>query len=88
MSGYGAMVVVDHGNDLKTVYAHLSRIYTQVGRFVRQGEVVGAVGNSGRATGVPLHYEVRVAGQAVDPGCWLQSSTAVASRPITLTAGG
>jgi murein DD-endopeptidase MepM/ murein hydrolase activator NlpD len=87
MSGYGAMVVVDHGNDLKTVYAHLSRIYTAVGRFVRQGEVVGAVGNSGRATGVHLHYEVRVGGQPVDPGCWLQTAT-VPARAITLTAGG
>jgi murein DD-endopeptidase MepM/ murein hydrolase activator NlpD len=87
MSGYGAMVVVDHGNDLKTVYAHLSRIYTEVGRFVRQGEVVGAVGNTGRATGVHLHYEVRVGGQPVDPGCWLQT-IAVPARVLTLTAGG
>lgn len=87
MSGYGAMVVVDHGNELRTVYAHLSRIYTQEGRFVRQGEVVGTVGNTGRATGVHLHYEVRVAGQPVDPGCWLRTASG-ASRPIALTAGG
>jgi murein DD-endopeptidase MepM/ murein hydrolase activator NlpD len=87
MSGYGAMVVVDHGNELKTVYAHLSRIYTEEGRFVRQGEVVGTVGNTGRATGVHLHYEVRVGGQPVDPGCWLQTASGT-SRPIALTAGG
>jgi septal ring factor EnvC (AmiA/AmiB activator) len=87
MAGYGAMVIVDHGADLKTVYAHLSRIYTEVGRRVRQGEVVGAVGNTGRATGVHLHYEVRLAGQAVDPGCWLASGSG-ATRPISLTSGG
>ena len=44
MSGYGNMVVVDHGFELKTVYAHLSAIYTDVGQRVQAGEVIGAVG--------------------------------------------
>jgi len=87
MSGYGNMVVVDHGFELKTVYAHLSAVYTDVGRHVQAGEVVGAVGQTGRATGPHLHYEVRVGTAPVDPLCYIDGPGRYA-RPLTLTMGG
>ena len=87
MSGYGNMVVVDHGFDLKTVYAHLSAVYTDVGQHVQAGEVVGTVGQTGRATGPHLHYEVRVGTAPVDPLCYLDGPGRYA-RPLALTMGG
>src|SRR5262245_3005536 len=87
MSGYGNMVVVDHGFELKTVYAHLSAIYTDRGRRVEAGQVIGAVGQTGRATGPHLHYEVRMGAAPVDPLCYLEGAGRNA-RPLTLTLGG
>jgi murein DD-endopeptidase MepM/ murein hydrolase activator NlpD len=87
MSGYGNMVVVDHGFELKTVYAHLSAVYTDVGQRVQAGEVVGTVGQTGRATGPHLHYEVRVGAAPVDPLCYLDGPGRYA-RPLALTMGG
>jgi murein DD-endopeptidase MepM/ murein hydrolase activator NlpD len=65
--GYGRMVEVDHGNGLTTRYGHLSRILVKEGQKLDAGDVVGAVGSSGRSTGPHLHYEVRRNGAAVDP---------------------
>jgi murein DD-endopeptidase MepM/ murein hydrolase activator NlpD len=87
MSGYGNMVVVDHGFDLKTVYAHLSAVYAASGHRVETGEVLGAVGQTGRATGPHLHYEVRMGAAPVDPLCYLDSPGRTA-RPLALTVGG
>lgn len=67
MGGYGRMVVVDHGNGIKTRYAHLRRIVVKEGEVVDAGDKVGAVGSSGWATGPHLHFEVRTEGEAVDP---------------------
>lgn len=83
MGGYGSMVVVDHGNDVKTLYAHLSAIYAREGRRVRRGDVIGAVGTSGRSSGPHLHYEVRVGGEAIDPACYLQSASRARSDRMT-----
>jgi murein DD-endopeptidase MepM/ murein hydrolase activator NlpD len=66
-SGYGRLVVVDHGGGVQTYYAHLSRIDVIAGQEVRRGEVVGALGASGRVTAPHLHYEVRLGGNAVNP---------------------
>jgi murein DD-endopeptidase MepM/ murein hydrolase activator NlpD len=87
MRGYGNMVVVDHGVGLKTVYAHLSAIYAELGRRVETGQVLGAVGQTGRATGPHLHYEVRVGTAPVDPMCYL-SGAGRNARPLALTVGG
>lgn len=70
-SGYGMIVVVDHGGGLETRYAHLSGIAVAPGQPVREGDVVGAMGSTGHSTGVHLHFEVRVNGAAVDPLTWL-----------------
>jgi peptidase M23-like protein len=65
-SGYGNLVVIDHGNGLATAYAHLSAIWIG-GGSVSQGQGIGAVGCTGSCTGPHLHFEVRVNGSPVDP---------------------
>lgn len=69
--GYGKMVDIDHGNGLVTRYAHASVVRVRVGQLVRRGQRLGDVGSSGRSTGSHLHFEVRIAGQAVDPRLFL-----------------
>jgi len=70
-SGYGRLVVVDHGTGLQTYYAHLSKFYVHAGQEVRRGDFVGAVGSSGRVTAPHLHYEVRVGGAPINPYFYL-----------------
>lgn len=65
--GYGLLVVVDHGDGVETRYAHMSQLGTSVGRKVRQGDMLGRVGSTGRSTGNHLHYETRVNGKPVNP---------------------
>lgn len=65
--GYGNLVSIRHADGLETRYGHLSRVLVQAGQFVRQGMVIGLVGQTGRATGNHLHFEVRDLGRAVDP---------------------
>jgi len=66
-SGYGRLVVVDHGGGVETWYAHMSKYYVHAGQEVRRGELLGTVGTSGRVTAPHLHYEVHVNGQARNP---------------------
>jgi murein DD-endopeptidase MepM/ murein hydrolase activator NlpD len=71
--GYGRMVEIDHGNGLSTRYGHLSEIDVKVGDQIRIGQVIGAVGSTGRSTGPHLHYETRIDGEAVDPQKFLRA---------------
>jgi murein DD-endopeptidase MepM/ murein hydrolase activator NlpD len=71
-SGYGNVVEIDHGNGLLTRYAHMSAFRTRLGQPVRAGEVIGAVGSTGRSTGPHLHFEVRLNGQPVNPRPFLE----------------
>ena len=57
--GYGRIVILQHGPDLVTVYAHNNRNLVHLGQFVRQGDQIATVGKSGRATGYHLHFEIR-----------------------------
>jgi murein DD-endopeptidase MepM/ murein hydrolase activator NlpD len=70
-AGYGRSIVLDHGNGISTRYAHMSRLFVVVGEEVTRGEVIGAVGMSGRTTGPHLHYEVRFHGAPVNPSRFL-----------------
>ncbi len=65
--GYGNVVVVRHLNGLETVYAHLSKILVETGKFIQAGEYVGLGGRTGRSTGAHLHFEVRFLGVAINP---------------------
>jgi murein DD-endopeptidase MepM/ murein hydrolase activator NlpD len=65
--GYGNFVVIDHGNNLATAYAHQESIAVTVGQHVNQGDVIGYVGSTGFSTGPHLHFEVRINGNPVDP---------------------
>ena len=65
--GYGLCVELEHGANMETRYGHMSRIAVAEGLSVRKGDVIGYVGSTGRSTGSHLHYEVRIAGSAVNP---------------------
>ena len=71
--GYGRMVEIDHGNGLSTRYGHLSEIGVKVGDQIKIGQVIGAVGSTGRSTGPHLHYETRIDRVAVDPQKFLRA---------------
>jgi murein DD-endopeptidase MepM/ murein hydrolase activator NlpD len=73
-AGYGRQIVLDHGHDVLTVYGHLSAIAVVPGQHVSRGEVIGYVGQSGRATGPHLHYEVRVHRVPVNPHKYLHTT--------------
>ncbi len=65
--GYGCHVVIDHNNGYKTLYAHLSKIYVNVGQKVNQGEKIGRMGSTGRSTGTHLHFEIRLNDKRLNP---------------------
>ena len=65
--GYGNTVVLEHADGMRTRYAHLSAVLTEVGAEVGAGEAIGRAGHSGRATGTHLHFEVTQNGRPVDP---------------------
>lgn len=66
-SGYGKIIIINHGFGYETWYAHLNDYDVRVGQKVVRGEVIGEVGNTGKSTGPHLHYEVHVKGKAVNP---------------------
>ena len=66
-SGYGKIIIINHGFGYETWYAHLNDYDVRVGQKVVRGEVIGEVGNTGKSTGPHLHYEVHVKGKVVNP---------------------
>jgi murein DD-endopeptidase MepM/ murein hydrolase activator NlpD len=78
-AGYGQMVEIDHGDGLSTRYAHMSSIAVGIGEAVAAGALVGRVGSTGRSTGPHLHYEVRRAGEAVDPSRFLKAGRRISA---------
>ena len=73
-SGFGNLIIVDHGYGLETYYAHLSEIKTEFGKKIKKGDVIGKVGSTGRSTGPHLHYEVRIYGVPVNPTNYITDS--------------
>jgi len=72
-SGYDLYVAIEHGGEIETRYGHMSRLNVASGQMVHKGDIIGYVGTTGRSTGPHLHYEVRIAGEAVNPMPYLQS---------------
>jgi murein DD-endopeptidase MepM/ murein hydrolase activator NlpD len=72
--GYGNVVEVSHGNGLMTRYAHMSKFHARVGQTVEAGDVIGAIGSTGRSTGPHLHFEVRINNRAVNPRTFLETA--------------
>jgi septal ring factor EnvC (AmiA/AmiB activator) len=70
--GYGNMVIIDHGNNYYTIYAHAQEIFASQGDIVEMGQVVATVGDSGSMIGPSLHFEVRHHGKPIDPLAWIK----------------
>ena len=68
---YGIAIVVDHGQAIRTLYGHLSKVNVRDGQRVERGALIGHTGNTGRSSGPHLHYEILVKGQAVNPRAYL-----------------
>jgi murein hydrolase activator len=71
-SGYGNMVIIDHGERYYTIYAHLSEIFKKKGDAVKRGETLGLVGDSDSLAGAKLYFEMRKDGRSVDPIPWFR----------------
>ena len=73
-TGYGNVIIIDHGYQLSTVYAHLSDIMVSPWQELKRGDVIGSVGNTGHSSGPHLHYEVRISNVPVDPNNYILDS--------------
>jgi len=71
---YGRLVIIDHGNGMRTYYAHLSRFEVVPGQEIRRGEVLGLSGQSGRVTAPHVHFEIRLGGSPINPHPYLTRS--------------
>jgi murein DD-endopeptidase MepM/ murein hydrolase activator NlpD len=90
VGAYGQYLRIDHGGTIATAYAHLERYAPGLrrGRAVEQGEVIGLVGSTGRATGPHLHYDVLVAGRQIDPLAFASTMVARAPASTSIPAAG
>ena len=77
---YGITVIIQHGNDTKSLYGHLSRLNVAMDQQVQRGDTIALTGNTGRSSGPHLHYEIQVKGQPVNPHSyiWEESGPVVA----------
>ena len=72
-SGYGNMIIVDHGERYYTIYGHLAEMLKKIGEEVRRGEILGRVGDRDSWSGAKLYFEMRKDGHSVDPMAWLKN---------------
>jgi murein DD-endopeptidase MepM/ murein hydrolase activator NlpD len=87
-SGYGNCIEIDHGNGLLTRYAHMSAFHARVGEAVKAGDLIGAIGSTGRSTGPHLHFEVRINDRPVNPLPFLEAAPHVFEETRVASAGG
>ena len=87
-SSYGLFISIEHGGEMQTRYAHLSRLAVADGERVRKGQIIGYVGSTGRSTGPHLHYEVRIAGSAVNPVPYMVETEAQQAFALATGQGG
>ena len=71
MSGYGNLIIIDHGNGITTYYGHCSKLYKSQGQNVTAGDVIAAVGSTGNSTGAHLHFEIRKNGEYLNPAKYI-----------------
>ncbi len=72
LGGYGKVIIVAHPGRIKSLYAHLSKIYVRRGQYVKQGQFIGRTGNTGRSTGAHLHLEIIRNGRPINPFIYLR----------------
>lgn len=72
--GYGKHIIIDHGNNVTTIYAHLNKIYVYKGQKVTTSDVIGGQGQTGWATGVHLHFQINIYGIPVNPRVFLDNN--------------
>ena len=70
--GYGNCIIINHGNDLKTLFGHLSRINVRIGQPIKIGDYIGDIGSTGRSSGPHLHYEIIQNNKKVNPKYYLK----------------
>ena len=68
---YGRMLEIQHTNKLLTRYGHTSMVYVKEGQKVKKGDIIAAVGSTGRSTGPHVHYEIEINGKKVDPETYI-----------------
>lgn len=73
VGGYGKYVELNHGGEIQTRYGHMSQILVEPNQHVTKGQIIGLMGSTGRSTGSHLHYEVRIAGNSVNPMPFISS---------------
>jgi murein DD-endopeptidase MepM/ murein hydrolase activator NlpD len=71
--GYGNSVIIDHGNGVRTLYGHSSKVLVKVGQQVKAGDIIARLGNTGHSFGTHLHLEVHVNGVAQNPLTWFKT---------------
>ena len=87
VSGYGKFIELEHGNAIQTRYGHMSALNVYAGQRVKKGDVIGFMGSTGNSTGSHLHYEVRIAGDAINPAGFLSQPQAIETRaPVAIAA--
>ena len=86
--GYGNYIIIDHPGGYSTLYGHLpnSAMFVRLGQQVTAGERIGTMGNTGNASGVHLHFELRLNGRIIDPNPHIGSSSVAGSTPIEILA--
>jgi murein DD-endopeptidase MepM/ murein hydrolase activator NlpD len=71
--GFGKHIIIDHGDNVSTIYAHLSRIFVYKGQKVKIGDIIGKMGNTGWSTGLHLHFQINIYGIPINPRVFLDS---------------